>query len=137
MDDIEIPTAGHGNSNNDDIDNDIENEISQEDSWVIINNFFEEKGLVRQQLDSFNEFAINSIQEIVEDLAPIVLLPQGQHDAGGMAPEEKRYTIKFVQSFLSKPMFAEVGTFLFFELHGSRLSRRPFLPIPSQIFAPA
>ena len=29
-------------------------EISQEDCWTVIGSFFEQKGLVRQQLDSFN-----------------------------------------------------------------------------------
>lgn len=39
-------------------------EISQEDSWIIINKYFEEKKLVRQQIDSFNEFVSNTIQEL-------------------------------------------------------------------------
>jgi len=38
---------------------------SQEDAWVVISSFFEEKGLVRQQLDSFNEFIQHTMQEIV------------------------------------------------------------------------
>lgn len=37
----------------------------QEDAWVVISSFFEEKGLVRQQLDSFNEFIQHTMQEIV------------------------------------------------------------------------
>lgn len=36
----------------------------QEDAWAVISAFFEEKGLVRQQLDSFNEF-INSNMQVV------------------------------------------------------------------------
>ena len=40
-------------------------EISQEDCWDVIKAFFEEKGLVRQQLDSFNEFMSNTVQELV------------------------------------------------------------------------
>ena len=38
---------------------------TQEDAWVVISSFFEEKGLVRQQLDSFNEFIQHTMQEIV------------------------------------------------------------------------
>lgn len=38
---------------------------AQEDAWVVISSFFEEKGLVRQQLDSFNEFIQHTMQEIV------------------------------------------------------------------------
>ena len=41
--------------------------ISQEDYWTIINSFFGDKGLVRQQLESFNEFIENTMQEIVDE----------------------------------------------------------------------
>jgi DNA-directed RNA polymerase beta subunit len=40
-------------------------EIGQEDAWTVISSFFEEKGLARQQLDSFNEFIQHTMQEIV------------------------------------------------------------------------
>ena len=33
----------------------LEEDISQEDAWVVISSYFSEKGLVRQQLDSFDE----------------------------------------------------------------------------------
>ena len=42
-----------------------EEEIGQEDAWTVISSFFEEKGLARQQLDSFNEFIQHTTQEIV------------------------------------------------------------------------
>jgi DNA-directed RNA polymerase beta subunit len=41
--------------------------VTQEDSWAVISAYFKEKGLVRQQLDSFDEFVQNTIQELVED----------------------------------------------------------------------
>eukprot|EP00959_Pyramimonas_sp_CCMP1952_P161417 3375487-Pyramimonas_sp.AAC.4 len=44
---------------------DEEQEITQEDAWSVITAYFEEKGLVRQQLDSFDEFIQNTMQEIV------------------------------------------------------------------------
>ena len=40
-------------------------EIGQEDAWTVISSFFEEKGLARQQLDSFDEFIQHTMQEIV------------------------------------------------------------------------
>lgn len=46
----------------DENEHDDEEEITQEDAWVVISSFFEEKGLVRQQLDSFNEFVSNTMQ---------------------------------------------------------------------------
>lgn len=39
----------------------------------MINSFFADKGLVRQQLESFNEFVENSMQEIVEERGKLVL----------------------------------------------------------------
>ena len=42
-----------------------EEEIGQEDAWTVISSFFEEKGLARQQLDSFNEFIQHHAREIV------------------------------------------------------------------------
>jgi DNA-directed RNA polymerase II subunit RPB2 len=40
------------------------NEITQEDCWTVISSYFEQKGLVRQQLDSFDEFIQNTLQEV-------------------------------------------------------------------------
>ncbi len=34
----------------------------QEDAWAVISAFFKAKGLVRQQLDSFNEFINSNMQ---------------------------------------------------------------------------
>lgn len=47
--------------------------ISQEDYWTVISAYFEGKGLVRQQLESFNEFVENTIQEIVDENAKLTL----------------------------------------------------------------
>jgi DNA-directed RNA polymerase beta subunit len=46
-------------------------EIIQEDSWEVITSYFKEKGLVRQQLASFDEFIENTMQEIVDQAPPI------------------------------------------------------------------
>lgn len=51
---------------------------SQEDCWTVISSFFEEKGLVRQQLDSFDEFVQNTMQELVDENPTLVL----QHVGG-------------------------------------------------------
>lgn len=44
--------------------------------------YFDEKGLVRQQLDSFDEFIQMSVQRIVEDAPPIDLQAEAQHATG-------------------------------------------------------
>jgi DNA-directed RNA polymerase II subunit RPB2 len=61
-------------------------DISQEDCWTVINSFFQEKGLVRQQLDSFDEFVQNTMQEIVDENRHLVLqTTQGSGNEGDLA----------------------------------------------------
>ncbi|KAI8374826.1 DNA-directed RNA polymerase II subunit RPB2 [Blakeslea trispora] len=76
--------------------------ITQEDCWTVISAFFEEKGLVRQQLDSFDEFVQNTMQELVDENSNLVL----QH-VGGDGDVTKRYIINFNQIYLSKPTMTE------------------------------
>ncbi|KAB2637370.1 DNA-directed RNA polymerase II subunit RPB2 [Pyrus ussuriensis x Pyrus communis] len=64
------------------MDDDDEDEITQEDAWAVISAYFEEKGLVRQQLDSFDEFIQNTMQEIVDESADIEIRPESQHNPG-------------------------------------------------------
>ncbi|KAF5833422.1 RNA polymerase II second largest subunit [Dunaliella salina] len=85
-----------------------EEEISQEDAWAVISAFFEEKGLVRQQLDSFNEFVSNTMQEIIDEGSEIRITPENQLNPGGTDEgAEKEYKIKFGQIYLSKPLVTE------------------------------
>ena len=46
----------------------------------LYSSYFEEKGLVRQQLDSFDEFIQMSVQRIVEDTPPIEMQAETQYD---------------------------------------------------------
>lgn len=46
----------------------------------LFSSYFDEKGLVRQQLDSFDEFIQMSVQRIVEDSPPIELQAESQYD---------------------------------------------------------
>lgn len=54
----------------------------QEACWIVISAYFDEKGLVRQQLDSFDEFIQMSVQRIVEDTPQIDLQAEAQHATG-------------------------------------------------------
>jgi DNA-directed RNA polymerase II subunit RPB2 len=54
----------------------------QEACWLVIASYFNEKGLVRQQLDSFDDFIQISIQRIVEDTPEIELQAEAQHYGG-------------------------------------------------------
>ena len=86
---------------NDDVE-EISSELWQEACWIVINAYFDEKGLVRQQLDSFDEFIQMSVQRIVEDSPAIDLQAEAQH-ASGEVENPPRYVLKFEQIYLSKP----------------------------------
>lgn len=85
---------------------DDEEIITQEDCWTVINSFFEDKGLVSQQLDSFDEFINNTMQEIVDENQSLVLQTSTQY-SGQENDVTKQYIIKFGQIYLSKPTMTE------------------------------
>jgi len=80
---------------------DDEADITQEDCWTVITSYFSEKGLVRQQLDSFDDFIHNTMQEVVEDALPIELYPEPTVPESDPTFERRRITIKFGQIYLS------------------------------------
>ncbi|XP_065883503.1 DNA-directed RNA polymerase II subunit RPB2 [Dysidea avara] len=84
-----------------DEDEEITPDLWQEACWIVISSYFEEKGLVRQQLDSFDEFIQMSVQQIVEDTAAIELQAEAQYDDREAQPP--KYVLKFEQIYLSKP----------------------------------
>jgi len=47
--------------------------ISNIEGWKIIDSFFEEKGLVRQQIESFDEFMNEIIKNVVDQSSPILI----------------------------------------------------------------
>ncbi|OCH86056.1 DNA-directed RNA polymerase II, subunit 2 [Obba rivulosa] len=81
-------------------------DITQEDCWTVISSFFEQKGLVRQQLDSFDEFVQNTMQELVDENSDLILDQADQH-TGHEADVTRRYEIKFGQIYLSRPTVTE------------------------------
>ncbi|KAG5457195.1 MAG: hypothetical protein BJ554DRAFT_2855 [Olpidium bornovanus] len=54
-------------------------EIAQEDCWAVIDTFFTKKGLVQQQLDSFDEFVQNTLQETVAEAGEVLLENAAQY----------------------------------------------------------
>uniref|UniRef100_A0A224YXA5 DNA-directed RNA polymerase subunit beta n=1 Tax=Rhipicephalus zambeziensis TaxID=60191 RepID=A0A224YXA5_9ACAR len=77
-------------------------DLWQEACWIVISAYFDEKGLVRQQLDSFDEFIQMSVQRIVEDTPQIDLQAEAQHTSGEIE-NPPRFLLKFEQIYLSKP----------------------------------
>ena len=90
--------------------------------------------MVRQQLDSFNEFVQNSIQEIIDEAPDIVLTPQEQHVPGFKA-EERKYRVSFDQIYISKPsMFESTGEAIALFPHEARLSPSGVNPCLETLF---
>jgi DNA-directed RNA polymerase II subunit RPB2 len=81
--------------------------ITAEDCWAVISSFFESKGLVSQQLDSFDEFVSTTMQELVEENSQLTLdhnTPQSSDDNPIVL---RRYEIKFGTVLLSRPAMTE------------------------------
>eukprot|EP01083_Nonionella_stella_P046301 123948_1 len=89
-----------------DFDEDDE-EINREDSWVVISQYFHEKGMVRQQLDSFDEFIMNSMQEIVEQTRDIEVLSEPMCDDDNDDEYRVKVSIHFGQIYLTYPTMVE------------------------------
>ena len=62
----------------------------------MISSYFDEKGLVRQQLDSFDEFIQMSVQRIVEDSTQVELQAEATYMTGDVE-NPPRYLLKFEQ----------------------------------------
>lgn len=77
----------------------FEEEISQEDAWSVITKFFDEKGLVSQQIDSFDEFVNNTIQEIVSDSGEIAVTPANQYVHGQDIQQVRLHKMQFLSNF--------------------------------------
>jgi len=93
-----------------------EGPIAQEDCWTVISSYFEENGLVKQQLDSFTDFVENTVQSIVHDLGNMDIEPQqqfrpGQAARGGDGEDEGgKHNIKFGQIYITSAIVNNAGS---------------------------
>lgn len=98
---------GSGGGQYDDPSVGADEEITQTDAWSVIDAYFEEKGLVRQQIDSFNEFIGISLQEIIDDSGQITIDAPNQFGLGQDHAVKLRARVEFNQVFVTKPTFHE------------------------------
>ena len=85
----------------------ITRDLWQEACWIVISSYFDEKGLVRQQLDSFDEFIQMSVQRIVEDSPEIDLQAESLHmTADTETPVSYKIITEFVKEAMSCREFA-------------------------------
>ena len=82
--------------------------ITAEDCWTVISSFFDTKGLVSQQLDSFDEFVCTTMQELIQENSLITLdqnAPASEDENDPIAL--RRYEIKFGNVLLTRPAMTE------------------------------
>ena len=75
-------------------------EISKEDTHLLLKAFFKEKGLVRQHLDSFNEFVDHGLQEVVDEVGEI-----------SIEVPENPYKVKLGQVWIIDPQTRITGPY--------------------------
>ncbi|RMZ67415.1 hypothetical protein GMOD_00001333 [Pyrenophora seminiperda CCB06] len=103
---------------------DEEDRVLPEDCWAVISSFFDTKGLVSQQLDSYDEFTRNTIQDIVKENGAVILEQNQPYN-----PDEednpiikRRYEMKFGRVYLARPTHTEGdGTTVQLYPHEARL----------------
>lgn len=97
-----------GTYENGDLDVKLSGPINEEDAWKVISAYFRERGLVRQQLDSFDNFMSVTMQELVDQEADIELVPESQYRPGEEETDESRKLIvNFGQLRIGQPNFTE------------------------------
>ncbi|RLF12456.1 MAG: DNA-directed RNA polymerase subunit B [Thermoprotei archaeon] len=85
--------------------------LSVEDRWTLVEAFIKEHGLVRQHLDSYNDFVTNVIQRIVEE--------QGEVSAGDVK-------VKFLKISITEPYAREADG-------SERKEHNPVLPMEARL----
>jgi DNA-directed RNA polymerase II subunit RPB2 len=71
-------------------------QITQNDCWTVIASYFDEKGLVSQQLDSYDEFIENTMQDIVDE-----------NNSISVVYDDQQVDIEFGQIYLTRPQITE------------------------------
>jgi DNA-directed RNA polymerase subunit B len=84
-------------------------EVTPDDLWEVMKSYWDEKGLVRQHLDSYNAFIDHGMQEVVNEF-------------GGVKPDIPDFEVKFGRIRLGEPEFQEA--------HGQR---KPLYPMDARI----
>ncbi|KAI0470649.1 DNA-dependent RNA polymerase 2 rpb140 [Xylariaceae sp. FL0804] len=81
--------------------------ITPEDCWNVISAYFDTKGLVSQQIDSFNDFQETTIQELLDEYSHLSLDQNHPPSADGREIVCRRWEIKFGNVTISRPVVSE------------------------------
>ena len=88
--------------------------INEEDSWKVVDSYFDTYGLVSQQINSYNDFVATTLQEIVEEVGRITVKPHRQYKPGkNIDNEGKTFELIFEQLTVhERPSFREKDRFV-------------------------
>lgn len=81
--------------------------ITAEDCWTVISSFFARRGLVSQQIDSYDEFTNSTVQSLIDEYSTVSLdqtLPETDEDDQARI---RRYEIKFGKILMTRPTLTE------------------------------
>ena len=82
--------------------------FEESDGWDIVKFYFKYYGLVRHQIDSFDHFIQNSMQEIIDDMPPIIMIKNVNSTQFQKKNNKKvKMVIRFGQLHLARPTFIE------------------------------
>ncbi|KAK6065966.1 DNA-directed RNA polymerase ii subunit rpb2 [Seiridium cupressi] len=82
--------------------------ITPEDCWTVISSYFDTKGLVSQQIDSFNDFQETTVQELIDEYSHISLDQNNPPDSTPDRPIAlRRYELKLGHIAVSRPVITE------------------------------
>ncbi|KAI0155403.1 DNA-dependent RNA polymerase II beta subunit [Hypoxylon sp. FL1284] len=81
--------------------------ITPEDCWTVIGSYFKKKGLVSQQIDSFNDFQETTLQELVDEYAQITVDQNSPPAADDDSIVLRRYEIKLGHVTIARPIAME------------------------------
>ncbi|KAI0842359.1 DNA-dependent RNA polymerase II beta subunit [Hypoxylon sp. FL0890] len=84
-----------------------DNTITPEDCWTVIGSYFKKKGLVSQQIDSFNDFQETTIQELIEEYSQISVDEHSPPSPDGRAIALRRYDLKLGHVTIARPVAME------------------------------
>ena len=72
-------------------------DITSNDAWNVITSYFEEHGLVSQQIGSFNQFLDSNIQEIINENNLITIIPDTKYNPNQKINSNIKYEFEFGQ----------------------------------------
>jgi DNA-directed RNA polymerase II subunit RPB2 len=98
------------NGYDDEFDDYAENDalITAEDCWTVISSYFEDKGLVAQQIESYDDFVMRQMQEIISEDNKLILDQNSPPDDNEENPIiKRRFEISFGLLSVSVPLITE------------------------------